>query len=359
MSLAVRLASMPEDRDALMGVYQRNFADLGEYHEQRYDWHQTLNPAGPGCTWLLYERSTKDVVGATSMFPRRMYINGREQAVGQVLLFNVDSSHRSLGPAVMLQRATFDPVDRGDFVFCYDCPPHDHGMSTFVRIGLPANCEMIRYTLPLRVNEYVEKKLGTGLWTKPLVSTANLLLRVGRVSRNLPGLEISQHGGDFGEEFSYLDKAVSSSGVIRTCRSAEILNWLYRKFPFRNRRPHDGKLLKPEILVARRKGELLGFVVFRPQTDNQIAILDLFGRNLPEVGCALLEAVAEIGVRDNIYGIYGNIAEGSDLSRLFRSAGFRPRERAARVVSYEKTNGHAGILNAGLRWGFSQIELML
>src|SRR5271165_1912224 len=96
-----------------------------------------------------------------SLFPRKMYVDGKPMVAGQVMHFVVDASHRSLGPAVLLQRATFDPVNSGALDFCYDCPPHDQGMSTFVRLGMRSNCEVIRYALLLRSDEYLAKRIGT------------------------------------------------------------------------------------------------------------------------------------------------------------------------------------------------------
>lgn len=357
MSLPIRRASLTEDRQELLGLFKRNFSEFGDNHEERFEWYQTLNPAGEGWTWILSERNGGRAVGTTSLFRRNMYVNGKQLAVGQVMFFAVDAGYRSLGPAVMLQRATFDPVNRGQLAFCYDCPPHDEGMSTFVRLGMPPNCEMIRYVLPLRSDEYLGKRLGKGAWTKPVVASANLLLRMRSSHYDVPGLEISEFHGDFGEEFSQLDEVVSSSGAVRGRRSSEVLHWLYKDFPSAAKR--HGCTDEFRVLVARRAGELVAFLVFRAQSDELIAITDLFGYGVELAGRPLIEAVIEIAKQNKMRGVYGYCAEGCELSRLFQSAKFRPRERAARVVAYEKVNGRgSGQLTPGLRWAFSQLELM-
>ena len=356
MSLGIRPVSPIADRQELFELYERNF---GNRFEQRFEWHHALNPAGLGWTWFVYERTDQSVVGTTSLFPRNMYVDGKQLTVGQVMFFAVNSGHRSLGPAVMLQRATFEPVNRGELALCYDCPPHDQGMSTFARLGMRPNCEMMRYVLPLRSDEYLAKRIGKGVWTKPLVSTANLLIRMRKFHHPVPGLEISEFNETFGEEFSRLDKAVSSSGTIRGRRSADVLNWLYRKYPLQPKRLPNGDMEEIKVLVARRRGELLASVVYCFQTDNLIGITDVFGTHILEVGRPLLEAVIEIGKRNKMGGVYAYGVEGGELSLLLRSAGFRPRERAARVVAYEKPNGRGREhLQSGLRWAFSQVELM-
>jgi len=359
MGLAIRRACLKEDRQELLEVFKRNFGEFGENHEERYDYQCKLNPAGEGWTWLLYDRSSGSTVGTTSLFRRKMYVNGRQLLAGQVMFFAVDAGYRSLGPALMLQRVTFDPVDHGEVAFCYDCPPHDEGMSTFVRLGMHPNCVMTRYVLPLRSDEYLRKSLGKGAWTKPVIATANLLLRMQRSRHDPPGLEISEFRGDFGEEFSHLDEVVSSSGVIRGRRSSEVLTWLYRQFPPSAQRTRNSLNDEFRTLVARRAGELVGFVVFRDQTDNLIAITDLFGAQLESAGIPLIEAVIGVAKRNKMHGVYAYCVGGSELSRVLESAGFRPRERAARVVAYERTNGRAShYLTPGLCWPFSQVELM-
>jgi len=359
MTLRIRLASPMGDREQLLNLYKRNFTHIDGYFAERFDWHSRLNPVGEGWTWILYEQRTGRCVGATSLFPRQVYVDERQLKVGQVMLFAVDASYRSLGPAVQLQRATFQPVDSGQLDFCYDCPPHDEGMSTFARLGMRANCEVTRFVLPLRSDEYLGKRLGAGAWAKPVIGTANLLLRIRRSRRDLHGLEMAEFDGAFGDEFSELDKAAPTSGLIRGRRSADILNWLYRNRQVPPKRLPNGELEKARVIVARRGGELQGFVAYAAQTDNLVGIGDLFGTDLTHVGRPLLDAVIEFARRNRAYAVYAYSTPGSELSRLLQSAGFRPRERAARVVAYENFGGRSPRrLDNGLRWAFSQVELM-
>ncbi len=359
MSLRIRLAAPKEDHEHLLALHTQNLAEYGDLLNERFHWHNSLNPAGEGWTWLLYEAQSGACVGTTSLFPRRIYVDGKELRVGQVMFFAVNPSHRSLGPAVMLQRATFQPVDSGKLDFCYDCPPHDEGMSTFVRIGMQANCEVRRFVLPLRSDQYLGKRLGSGAWTKPVVSTANLLLRMRGFHHNGHGLEVSDYDGTFGEEFSFLDKRVPTSGLIRGRRSAEVLHWFCYQFPYNPRLLRNGELEKVRVAVARRAGELQGYVIYGAQLDDLVGIGDVFGTDLREVGRPLIEKVVEFARRNKANAVYAYSIPGTDLGRLLESAGFRPRERSARVVAYESPNGgNIKHLNPMQRWAFSQIEFM-
>jgi hypothetical protein len=346
MNLAIRPASLAHDQQQLIDLLERNISGKQMGH---FEWRHQANPAGPGWSWIIYEREKQTAVAMASVFPRNMLLAGKPLLCGQVGEFVVDAPYRSLGPAVLLQRATFEPVNAGKLAFCYDCPPHDKGMSTFMRLGMRANTEVGRYALPLRSEEFLEKRLGDGFWTKPVVSAVNSALRLRIPRRRAHGLEVTKFDQVFDEEFSHLDRRVSSSGVIRASRHAEDLNWRYRKNPN----------LKFRVLVARRAGELLGFLSYI-LFGQRASIVDVFGCELADVGIVLLEAFIAACRTENLICLEAYCSEGSELRPLFMKAGFRLRERAARVVAYAKPDDPVGkMLDSNLRWAFSQVEIML
>jgi hypothetical protein len=278
-----------------------------------------------------------------------MYVDGKLTRCGQVGSFAVDAGYRSLGPAVLLQRTTFQPVDSGEIDFCYDCPPHDQGMSTFVRMGMRANCEVIRYALPLGCDEHVHKRLGTGMWTKPLIGMGNVLLKARGRGKPTPGLTVEEEKKSFGEEFDRLDERVPSTGIIRASRSARVLNWRYLAEPKSQSR----------VLVIRRAGELLGFLSFRV-CGERAYLVDIFGLELPAIAPALLHAAIALCRREGVCSIHGFCSTDSELRPVFTDFGFRPRHRDARVVAYEKAGaGRNPLLNHGLRWKLSHVEVLL
>jgi len=346
MTLRVQQAILESDRDQLIAILERNI--LGSHQEKHFAWRHFGNPAGPGWSWVLRNGNGQSIVAMASVFPRKMYVAGKPVLCGQVGEFVVDANYRSLGPAVMLQRATFSPVEWEAIALCYDCPPHDEGMSTFVRLGMTASCEVMRFAFPLRTDEFLAKRLGPGMWTKPVVGAGNLLLKMRALPPNARGLEIRHFDQPFGEEFSRLDEVVSDCRVVRASRSAEELNWRYRAHPewrFRT-------------LVARRGGELqafLAFVVF----GTRASIVDIFGRDLPIAGLALLEAAIDVCRREKLSCMEGYCTEASGIAPLFRRAGFSLRERAARVVAYSGNKQLSGKILDGVRWALSQVEIML
>jgi len=297
---------------------QRN---LDTNQERVFEWQYTMNPAGAPWCWFAYDGNNAGAVAMTSLFPRHAYVDGAAVTCGQVTHFVIDSPYRSLGPALQLQRATFEPVNSGELQFCYDCPPHDRGMSTFVRLGMRANCEVTRYALPLRSNEYWEKRFGKKAWTTPVAAVTNLMLRMRRNGRSVPGLEIHEHKEMFEEEFSNLDRVVSSSGLIRASRSAADLNWRYRLDPGAG--AANDKKEEYRVLVARRGGELLAFLaIFLDPASGTGHILDLFGSQISNVGLSLLEAAVGLSARPNFIACTRVVQKVVNWSHFLEPAGF-------------------------------------
>jgi hypothetical protein len=344
MNLTIRRASLADDRQEILDLLNRNF---GAGQDLRFDWRHKNHPAGEAWVWLAYDKNK--AIATAAVFPRKMLVDGKPFLCGQVGGFAIDAGYRSLGPAVMLQRKTFEPVDAGFLSFCYDCPPHDQGMSTFVRLGMAPNCEITRYALPLRSEEIFRRRFGTGVWTTPLIAIANFLLTLRMPKRDMPGLEISEFFAEFGEEFSQLDRHVSTSHSVRASRSSELLNWCFRKNPVSEFR----------TLVARRLGELVGHVSFL-EVQGRVSIIDVFTNHLATVGRALVDAVVDICRREKRLLVEADSSNTSELGSVLKNLRFSRRERTARVVAYEKHGASVPqLLDPSFRWILSHYELLV
>jgi hypothetical protein len=344
MTLSLRAVNHESDKQELLKVLQTNLPDLP--HRRRFDWLYLENPDGPAWSWFVCDGSGR-AVGLASLFPRSMWLGNKQELCGQVGDFAIAASHRSLGPALLLQRATFCPVQRGELAFCYDCPPHKAGMSTFLRLGMRPSCSIDRYALPLRVDRRVRNRMGAA--SAIPAAAGNFLLRLGRRWHSKPGsnsLEIVEHVGILGEEFSQLDTVVQRGKAIRARRYAAVLNWRYRHDP----------LEQYQVLTARRKGELIAYVVLRI-TSEMVTIVDLFGAALPESAPSLIAQVVERYERSHqTVEIY--LARGSELTAYFLASGFRLRSEAANVVVYAEPQSVAWtFLQSEPVWAFNQAEI--
>src|ERR1051326_12644 len=343
-SISVRSADLDSDRGHILALLETIVPVVP--HARRFQWLYRDNPDGPAWSWFAIEQSRGAVVGMTSVFPRSMWVGGRIARCGQVGDFAILASHRSLGPALLLQRATFQPVDAGHISFCYDCPPHAAGMATFRRLGVSPNCAMARYALPLRIDRRAQDRLG---FAPPvLTSVVNALLRIWRRSgARHEDFEIAAHAGRFDDEFTQLDNDSGAADDIRGCRGAAQLNWRYR----------DDPLHQYEILTARRKGELIASVVFSVDGEN-IRILDLFGKHLPAAAIALLDALAQKYER-SYQNMEAYLSEENELTAAMLETHFHHRSVAAHVGAYaEPGSATAAFLERRPRWAFHTAELL-
>jgi len=343
MSIFVRPADLSSERRDLLDVLKVNLPFLD--HEKRFDWLYRANPDGPARSWFACQDTRDRIVGVVSVFPRSMWVGRDLKNCGQVGDFATAVSHRSLGPSLLMQRATFEPVNAGIWAFCYDCPPHDAGMSTFRRLGMEANSSMARYALPLRVDRLLESRLGRNWSFLSAVGNFILKLYVAPPTR-IQDVEIKQHTGPFGEEFSALDESIKDEHAIRGARSAAHLNWRYLQDP----------LQQYEVLTARRDGELLAYLVLCI-ADGTATVVDLFGKEISTVGASLISAVVR-RCRPSCQILQTFLAESSELTTLYTEAHFRRRSISARIVAYTKPDSDmSAFLRNGARWAFAQAEV--
>ena len=344
MTISVRLVHQASENQEFLGVLQANLPSKD--HARRFKWLYCDNPDGPAWSWFAVQSSPRQVIGVTSVFPRSMWVGSEVQMCGQVGDFAVAASHRTLGPAVILQRATFDLVNNKQLAFCYDCPPHQAGLSTFRRLGIKPNCRVLRYALPLRVDCHLRKRLGAASVVP--AAAGNLLLRLHRrfATTGTTDLEVSSHPDLFSEEFSKLDEAVKGPKAIRGRRSAAHLNWRYREDP----------LQQYEVLTARRKNALIAFAVLRT-TDEVVTIVDLFGMELYEAAFSLLAVIVERFQRSH-QTVEAFLSEGNELVNYFLKMRFQLRSEAAQVVAYARPQSAVSeFLQSSPVWSFSQAEV--
>lgn len=342
MSIRVEPVDFATERDDVLAVLQANLPAVP--HERRFKWLYRANPDGAAWSWLAREE-TGIPVGVTSVFPHAMWIGGQLRRCGQVGDFAVSAAFRSLGPAVQLQRATLEPVNQGELAFCYDCPPHAAGMATFRRLGLQPCVAIYRYALPLRVDARLRRKLG--FEPLGLGAAGNLLLRVyTNKSGTAQGLEIAEHSGPFGEEFSVLDDSLRQENVIRSRRSAAHLNWRYREDPLNIYR----------VLTVRRHGELIAYLVFSA-TAERLVIVDVFGMEFPQAAPALLEAVRH-QANPSHQSVEALFSVGNDVIAPFLNHAYRRREIAAQVVAYTAAGSDtADFLRENAHWHFQGVDI--
>src|SRR5260370_17640387 len=175
---------------------------------------------------------------------------------------------------------------------------------------------MVRMVKLLRADGKIGVEVKLRTVERLLIGIANWVLRVQHGSpRRQSGVSFEVREGRCGQECTDLARSVEGRLGIGVDRTAEYLNWRYLDQPQE----------KYEILAARRKGQLEGYVAFR-QEGSRASVVDWFGQEPAELRKDLIrEMIALVKPRgcESVQACV--LASHSFLSDL-RSLGFLPRE---------------------------------
>jgi hypothetical protein len=317
MSVRIRVAALALDRANLIDLFRRHLTPQSD--EDRFDALYLRCPHGPASAWVAHDSSTGALIGAAAAFPRKLYFDGMER-MGFVLGdFCLEEKYRSLGPALMLQRACVEAVTP-PYEFFYDFPSQNM-MAIYKRLGIAQTGSLVRWAKPLRMDKKLEPFVRLKTVARELGAIGNVFLaHRGQKIRALD-CEAELHQGLCEEEFTALDRKLQSKTGIRTARSEEYLNWRYLS--------QSPQIY--ELLTARRHGKLVGYaVVTRDIQDARIVDLSYVEEHavVPQL---LTEAVERLRLR-GAATVSLNAGQDHPWNGLFKRAGFRRRESSPLVA---------------------------
>jgi hypothetical protein len=324
MSYTARAARLDDDQEEICTILCRNLPNID--HRRRFVWLYLQNPAGVAWSWFAIDEATRIPIGAASLFPRAMWVDQEVVTCGQVGDFAIDMNYRTLGPALTLQRATFEPVDAGILAFCYDCPPHGKGMSTFRRLKMDPTTSVSRHVRIVRTKRLFRTKLGNHLISNLLGMIGDLALHLIYSSRQYAqGYQVAAMDGLFAEEFDELDQRVGGRFGVRSRRLAVDLNWRFRRDPLNQYR----------VLTAHQNGALEGYLIFSV-TNEDCFLIDIFGI----LTLAMVRSLAEVLLHkirsEAVQTVHFAVSDENSVGELLPKVSFRRREQVSQVVIYAK-----------------------
>jgi hypothetical protein len=255
-----------------------------------------------------------------ALFPRQMYF--QDVAVPGCVLgdFCVTPEHRSLGPALQLQRACLRAAQATDFRVAYDFPSTSM-LAIYKRLDIQPSEQSVRMAKVLRADRILRRLEMPGV-TRAVVGSANFVLGLEDCASVAPAhVEFSLEPRPCGPDYSVLAEKVGSSLGICTVRSAAYLNWRYRQHPH----------IKYEVLSARDNGELLAYCVFTQSGDN-VTVVDWFGKAEDRVLIGLLRKLAALLRKRGVATLSLPLMSRDPRTRLLRRLAFRAREAAPVIV---------------------------
>lgn len=154
------------DAEAVLAIWRGN---LGQEDRiaAKYDWFYRRCPWGVPLVELLHHSPSDRFVGVAAAGPRRLMHGQEEWAAGVLVDMAVGGEHRSLGPALMLQKALLTGgAERFNFIYGF---PNPKAAAVFARVGYTRLGDMIRYARVLRFAPYLARRMP-----RPLASIAAL-----------------------------------------------------------------------------------------------------------------------------------------------------------------------------------------
>ena len=335
----IREGDLEKDRSLVVEFLKRNLTN--ESDEKRFEWLYCRNPCGFARIWVAFDGTTGETIGTAAAFPRRFRVGEKEVVALNLGDFALDRRFRSLGPALMLQKACLKPVLEGDVPFCYDHPSSSM-MAVYKRLGVGATGQVRRFVKPLRVDRKVQAILGRGIVARGASACGNLFLRVRGGGGGSKEFAVEILNGRFSGEFDELDDRISGSFPVYGRRGAEYLNWRYRDDPLR----------KFEALMVRKGKTLEACTVFR-RAGHDGHVVEVFGDDREGAVRTALAATLEKLKQNGVETVSIPALESSPVADLLKKMKFLPREAHPFVVCSKAGGDLAAIVENSESWFYT------
>lgn len=310
--IEISQADHDEHRDGLVRLLLQHLTPRS--NEKRYDWFYKDNPHGKARVWIARDGPAGAIIGSAAIVPRRMRLREVE-VLGCVMAdFWIHPAYRVLGPAVRLQRACIDGARELGMRFFLDLPQGSMP-AVYKRLRVQPVTSLVRYARPLSLDPYVSRLRLPKILARKLAAAANSLMELAERRTFRKGIAVGEEQGDFGPEFTALAESVSRHYPMCVSRTAEYLNWRYRRHYF----------LSHHVVAARIGGNLEAYAVFALSGD-RAQVMDLFGIPSRNIHCHLIAAVMHAARKRGAVALNLPLLEADPLSKIWESMGFRPRQ---------------------------------
>jgi GNAT superfamily N-acetyltransferase len=336
----IRTASN-DDRDhiiRLMGkIYSGDMAS-------RYTWLYESNPHGGALSWIAFERESGEAVGCTSIFPRRVMVQGNERIGGIGGDCFIEPRVRRQGLATSLHSVSFAQMRERGVDFMYG-PPTPNNLGALVKAGSHLVTNYRRWVRPL-TSRGAYRAAFSRVPTKGQAQLASIPIMVlDRLTKSDSKGFTLEEVSDFGDEFNTMFERSLAEHPVVCSRDGRYLRWRYLEAPAHRQTP----------LAVRRKGELIGFVALE-RAGEFAAIADLYSAPDPKLIDAILQLAIEYAQAAACSILETSGTQDSAFSRRLRRHGFIGREERGFQVAVEDSDPQVDVLIDARSWHFTEAD---
>jgi hypothetical protein len=227
---AVRLADVVADRSTILAIW-RSGQGFAVDPETKFDWYYRRNPEGPPLVVILEHGPDGKAVGVAALGSRRIRCGERTLRAGVLVDFFVLPEHRTLFPAVFLQKEVRRRAfGLHDIVFGL---PNPKSLAAIRRIGYKPVGMIVRRAIVLRSSGYLGRFAPPWLAQAagPVVDRMRFALGElrGAGPRGFQGAWLERPDARFDDLWA----RTARPGVLMGSRDRAFLEWRFTDSPFK------------------------------------------------------------------------------------------------------------------------------
>lgn len=281
------------DRSRILSLWQLcGFGGSAEQNAARYDWLYLDNPQGRARLYLLMAPASGDLVGAVGVGSRMFYsaVPPRPLASGTLVDFVVHPGHRSLYPALLLQRfACEQELAHCEFVYGL---PVEKAVPVVARLAGSTRFASRTYVRIIRSASFIRKRVKwLPAWlATPLAGGIDVLrgtwVRIALASSHVVCRHVAGQAPELGEHIRAL---AEENQVIIGQRSRDVIAWRARP---------PGRSFELVVFEDGRSTNALGYAMYALDQGNLVVIDFVLPREDHEARgswLALCRRAAELG----------------------------------------------------------------
>lgn len=229
MGYTVYQADLEKDKNSILKFWRENHQ---RSLEEKYQWIYEENPAGKAKVWMLKHDKSEECVGMTALFSRNFSVKGKGLVAGIAGDFLVNKHHRTMGPAIMLQRNVIVAVDNGHVDFVYGFP-NKKAEPIMKRVGYRRIGTLRRFVKIIKSAHQLRKRGFNELWVKilsPLLDIVLILTSIETWYRWRSGF-VCEEVNDLDGRFDRMWVNAKSQFTIAGDRTADYLKWKFLDDP--------------------------------------------------------------------------------------------------------------------------------
>lgn len=233
-------ANLDRDREDILSIWRGGLSNVAG-QAAKFDWFYMQGEAGSPIVSLLLHAESGRRVGIAAAGPRRANWNGRAVRIGVLVDLAVLPEHRSLFPAMLLQRSLQQSVP-GSLAALYGFP-NPRAAPVFARVGYSKTLDVRRFVRVLRSRVYLRRRMpgwAAALVARPLDLAMSLW--AGRRARGPDRFKAAWSSEVEARVDALWDSTAHGSGPVLV-RDAGFLRWRFDRMPgkhFRYLNVEDG-----------------------------------------------------------------------------------------------------------------------